>query len=118
MMYRYFDISEETTLDDVKKQYRKLCMKTHPDKGGSLREFRAVNAEYRKALEEIQERALNANDINLYQLINNKLINIDSAINKLDVPEKLKPAISLFAEKGINHLGKVISKKLQSGKKV
>ena len=35
-----------TTLDELKKQYRRLAMIHHPDVGGDLETMKAINAEY------------------------------------------------------------------------
>jgi curved DNA-binding protein CbpA len=42
---KYFQ-PKPTTLEALKKQYRELAFKYHPDKGGSNEEMKAVNAEY------------------------------------------------------------------------
>ncbi|MCI9596670.1 MAG: molecular chaperone DnaJ [Firmicutes bacterium] len=34
------------TLEDLKKQYRTLALKNHPDRGGDLETMKAINAEY------------------------------------------------------------------------
>lgn len=34
------------TLDELKKQYKKLCKQYHPDNGGDAETMKAVNAEY------------------------------------------------------------------------
>ena len=44
MKTKYFESPE--TLEDLKKQYRELAFKHHPDKGGSNEEMKAVNNEY------------------------------------------------------------------------
>ena len=41
---KYFNNPQ--TLEDLKKQYRELAMKHHPDKGGSNEDMKKVNAEY------------------------------------------------------------------------
>lgn len=41
---RYF--KEIATLEDLKKQYRVLALKNHPDRGGDLEVMKAINAEY------------------------------------------------------------------------
>ena len=113
-MYRYFKIDNNTSLEEVKRQYRNLAVQAHPDRdGGSVEKFRAVNEEYRKALEEIQSRAEKIGDRRLYKLINEQLVNIDSLIDRLKVPEQFKPAISYLVELGVNKLEEAIQQKLQ-----
>jgi DnaJ-class molecular chaperone len=112
MFFKYFNISENSSLDDVKAQYRTLCKQYHPDAGGNAEEFHAVNKEYRLALEFLKQKAYQKNDHNLFKLINEQIYSIDGYINKLNVPEPFKPAISYLVEKGINELGKAITSKL------
>jgi len=48
------------TLEELKKQYRALSMKHHPDKGGNTATMQAVNAEYEvlfKKLKDIHQAA-------------------------------------------------------------
>ena len=35
-----------TTLDELKKEYRRLAMANHPDRGGDEATMKAINAEY------------------------------------------------------------------------
>lgn len=112
MNFKYFNISENITLDELKQQYRNLSKLHHPDRGGNTEVFQQVNMEYRKALEIIRQKAYQQNDLNLFKLINEQMYSIEGYINKLNVPEPFKPAISYLVEKGINELGKVIKQKL------
>ena len=41
---RYF--KEVETLEDLKRQYRTLAMKNHPDRGGDAELMKAINNEY------------------------------------------------------------------------
>lgn len=41
---KYFNNPE--TLEELKKQYKKLAMENHPDKGGDSETMKAINAEY------------------------------------------------------------------------
>ena len=43
-MYKFF-VPTPTTLDDLKKAYRRLAMLHHPDRGGSLETMKAINNE-------------------------------------------------------------------------
>ena len=42
------------TLDELKKEYRRLAMKYHPDRGGDLETMKAINAEHDEAFEELK----------------------------------------------------------------
>lgn len=44
----YFDISAINDLDSLKKEYKKLALKYHPDRGGTTLQMQAVNDEYDK----------------------------------------------------------------------
>lgn len=44
--FQLLGLSEDTTLDEVKKAYRKLAKSQHPDKGGDEEEFKKTNAAY------------------------------------------------------------------------
>ena len=44
MNYTYF--SNPQTLEELKKQYRELAFKHHPDRGGTDEAMKAVNREY------------------------------------------------------------------------
>lgn len=112
MEFRYFNINDNTTLSEIKTRFRQLSKQHHPDMGGDSSDFHEINVEYRQALEILKQRAYRQNDINLYKLINEQLYSIDGYINKLNVPEPFKPAISYLVERGINELGKVITSKL------
>ena len=52
---QFFSVSEDTTPEDLKRQYRRLCKKYHPDKGGSDETQKQINAEYQQALEQLSE---------------------------------------------------------------
>ncbi len=112
MDFKYFNINNNSTLEDIKIQYRNLSKKYHPDMGGDTSIFQQVNLEYRKALELLKHKAYQQKDTNLFKIINEHLYSIDNYIKKLNVPEPFKPAISYLVERGINELGKVITSKL------
>lgn len=46
--YKFFKFysGQQITIEAVKKQYRKLAMENHPDRGGDLKAMQAINAEF------------------------------------------------------------------------
>lgn len=44
--YSILGVSKDATQDDVKKAYRKLAMKHHPDRGGDAAELQKINEAY------------------------------------------------------------------------
>ena len=59
---KHFTVTENTTPDELKRQYRLLCMAHHPDRGGSREAQAEINAEYKKALENLAEIAKSTGD--------------------------------------------------------
>ena len=47
---KYF--KDLNSMEAVKKQYRKLAMKYHPDRGGNEEVFKQINNEYEEAMEQ------------------------------------------------------------------
>lgn len=45
--YKMLGVSKDATLEDIKKAYRRLAHKHHPDKGGDEKMFREVSEAYR-----------------------------------------------------------------------
>lgn len=43
-----------TTLEELKKQYRKLCMENHPDLGGNTADMQEINNEYDLLFEKLK----------------------------------------------------------------
>ena len=52
MTTKYFTNCE--TIEDVKKTYKRLACKLHPDNGGSAEEFTQMSKEYEKAFERLK----------------------------------------------------------------
>jgi hypothetical protein len=50
--FKYF--TDFSSIDMVKKQYKKLAFKLHPDVGGSTEEMQQLNNEYEAALKQIE----------------------------------------------------------------
>lgn len=53
-MYKYF--KNVTTLDELKKEYRRLAMLHHPDRGGDLETMKAINAEHDRLFEVLKQQ--------------------------------------------------------------
>lgn len=47
------------TLDELKKEYRRLAFANHPDRGGDVETMKAINSEY-EAMHEILKKQHNA----------------------------------------------------------
>ena len=113
-MKKYFHINELTNLESLKQRYRTLSKKYHPDHGGDTAVFQEINRQYRQELEIIKQRAKRENDKNLYRVINEQIISIDKYIEKSQLPQPLKPAISYLLERGINEIGRIIKERIES----
>ena len=59
---KYFTVTENTTPADLKRRYRQLCKRYHPDKGGSDDTQTEINAEYEQALARLADIASQAGD--------------------------------------------------------
>ena len=44
--YKYFNTRPDTTIEDIKVQYRNLAIHNHPDRGGDTAVMAAINAEF------------------------------------------------------------------------
>lgn len=51
---KYFEAC--TTIDKLRKLYRKLAMENHPDRGGSTEIMKEINAEYDRAFEAMKRK--------------------------------------------------------------
>jgi len=50
-IWQTLGLEPSATLADIKQAYRARALQTHPDRGGSAEEFRAVQSAYERALE-------------------------------------------------------------------
>lgn len=44
--YEILGVSPDVSKDEIKAAYRRACMRTHPDRGGSAEDFKAVQDAY------------------------------------------------------------------------
>lgn len=58
MRYKYLS-SGIQTLEELKKEYHRLCLKLHPDVGGSDEEMKILNAEYETLFERVKNIHVN-----------------------------------------------------------
>jgi hypothetical protein len=58
----YFTTTKHTTAEDLKRQYRRLSKKYHPDKGGSDAAMAAINEEYEILLNNLKNNTLNTEE--------------------------------------------------------
>lgn len=75
------------TLEELKKQYKKLALANHPDRGGNTQNMQDINNEYDKLFEQLKNKHTAANGetytketaetINEFKDIINKIINLD-----------------------------------------
>ena len=79
--FKYFKIYKDSTIDDIKKQYKKLAFKYHPDLGGSTEEMQDINNEYEEALKVL---STNTNKNYTYDI---DFINIIDALIKLKMQD-------------------------------
>jgi len=45
-MYEILNVTKDATMDEIKKSYRKLAIKHHPDKGGDPEKFKEMTRAY------------------------------------------------------------------------
>jgi len=66
---KHFTVTENTTPDELKRHYRLLSQVHHPDRGGSRETQAEINAEYKKALENLAEIAKSTGDSESSEMI-------------------------------------------------
>jgi len=54
--YKLLEVDKNATVNDIKKSYRKLAMKNHPDKGGDPEKFKEITKAY-EVLSDADKRA-------------------------------------------------------------
>lgn len=54
--YEFFQISESSSLEDLKNAYRKIVLKYHPDRGGDPQIFALIQHYYKELEEDIRRR--------------------------------------------------------------
>jgi curved DNA-binding protein CbpA len=65
--YEILELPEEFTFDDVKKKYRQLALKNHPDKGGSKALFDIITKAFLYIKTEFEKQTMVKNSLELKQ---------------------------------------------------
>lgn len=69
------------TLEDLKREYRKLALKHHPDRGGDAEIMKTINLEYEKMFKILQSESKNTYEktesVNEFMDIINRIINLN-----------------------------------------
>ena len=60
--YRILGISENANLNQIKKAYRKLALKHHPDRGGDENKFKELSEAYEVLSDETKKRQYDRNN--------------------------------------------------------
>lgn len=60
--HRVLGLTENATDEEIKRAYKKLAMKHHPDKGGDEKRFKEITEAYRELTEDKKDESINAND--------------------------------------------------------
>ncbi|EXD54982.1 dnaJ domain protein, partial [Acinetobacter baumannii 796380-2102] len=87
-MKKWFS-SDVNNLDDLKKEYRKLCFKHHPDMGGSTEDMQAINSEYEQLLKVLINKKADSN-YSEKSTFKNRDEEIDAEIRLREVLEKIE----------------------------
>lgn len=80
---KWFD--NPKTLEDLKKQYKKLAMQHHPDMGGSTVDMQQINAEYEKLFAKLKDVHQNKDG----EFYTSRTATTETASEFMDVIERL-----------------------------
>ena len=77
--YQFFDTVKINTLEELKKAFKTLAFKYHPDKGGDTEAFKILNNEYTELFEVYKNKSTNKKEkeenVNTFKDIINNFIN-------------------------------------------
>ena len=80
--YTYFNIHEISTIEELKKKFKTLAFKLHPDRGGDTENFKILNNEYTELFEIYKRKSTNFKEknenVNSFISIINELIKVDN----------------------------------------
>ena len=73
------------TLEDLKKQYKKLAFQNHPDRGGKTSDMQEINAEYEVLFSRLKDTHKNAEG----EFYTARTATTETATEFMDIIEKL-----------------------------
>lgn len=73
------------TLEDLKKQYKKLAFQNHPDRGGKTSDMQEINAEYEALFSRLKDTHKNAEG----EFYTARTATTETATEFMDIIEKL-----------------------------
>lgn len=102
----FFNITPETTLEELKKQYHELSKLHHPDKGGDNRTQQEINEEYELNKEYLREyQRLNDPQTSIFDnpFVQTGIAMLEAALKQLNLGT-VSEVVYAFGEKFIEKL--------------
>ena len=91
--YKVLGVSENASSDEIKKAYRKLSLKHHPDRKGDVETFKKINEAY-QTLGDEQKR-------NMYKMRNKNPFGGMNGMNGMNAGPDLDPILKMFFGGGL-----------------
>ena len=63
-MKKYFNLDKISTLEELKREFKRLALVYHPDRGGNIVEFQNLNNEYEKLYHIYQQKSTRKDEKN------------------------------------------------------
>ena len=63
-MKKYFNLDKISTLEELKREFKRLALIHHPDRGGNIVEFQNLNNEYEKLYHIYQQKSTRKDEKN------------------------------------------------------
>ena len=102
-LYDILEIKSNATQDDIKKAYRKLALKYHPDKCGDEEKFKIISNAYQILSDPIQKKLYDLNKINFNNFNYIDPHTIFNSIFKNTNPIIIKYVLNIFDKIDIKH---------------
>jgi hypothetical protein len=110
---KYFKVTKETTAEQLKAQYRKAAMKTHPDTGGTKEAFTEMKNEFELAAKSIGG-AKSLSELSTWAEFEvefeRQYGDIDAMLNELEREQKIKIGTNRVIKAGVFIIDSVLKK--------